>query len=124
MKTKDIIKSILQAIAGILMFVLITTKDAQVSWLFPLTMFLIFISNLVENPNLGNESIKITRNGVIFLLLIILVTFLVVNFHDQYDQIRETVIFKILIAVIIISTWIYDIRQKYKMHNKSVKQTG
>jgi membrane-anchored protein YejM (alkaline phosphatase superfamily) len=115
MNSYNIIISIVLAAAYILIYLVATTQiSTQYPWLISLGFFLLLIPNLIGSPNLGNKSIKITKVGVMFLLIIILFAFLVTKFHQDYDEIRTTTTFRIVLAVILFPAWLYDIRHKAK----------
>lgn len=120
MKARNIIHSVVLGVASILIYTVIATQlSNQYPWLLALAFVLIFISNLIDNPDLGNEPLIITKKGIIYLSFIILVAFIVIKFRDQYDEIKETMIFRLAVAVLLFTAWIYDVRKRHKRNKNA-----
>jgi hypothetical protein len=114
MNNKKLLIGVILAVAYIILFSVATTQiSVQYPWLLALPFFLIFIANLIVSPNLADKPIKVTRTGVVYFLAILLISFFIMKFREDYEDIRVTATFRIVLAFVLFSSWIYEVRYKH-----------
>jgi peptidoglycan/LPS O-acetylase OafA/YrhL len=114
MVIKNLIISALMAIASSMIFLVATTNlNIHYPWLLPVALFLVVTSNLIERKALKNRDQKsVWKSGAILLLLVFLTVYFANEYADKLHGIRETLLFKFAIAVVLFSAWLYDFRKR------------
>ena len=113
----------------ILIYAISFRKYEEVNWLIPLALFILFIADLIKNPGIFINSQQAKKPSTLKILVIIFITTLIIiglYYRQEVYAVMVTPIFRISIGVFIAFSWVFVAAssiKKYKMHNKSVKQT-
>jgi len=88
-------------------------------WGLSLAFVLIFISQLIDDPELGGKPIKLKRFFVVILVLALaLIAFVQLDSHIEY--LKENTVFQFILIIILALAWAYDTHKRIKntiMHN-------